>query len=88
MLRPNSQQVESIKTKEILQGVEDDATLLSLVGSILFEISPDVTPGRDHVASLDVKHIEEKVIDLIAAKRTKKNPQKWVVKSMDLKLVS
>ena len=38
MLRPNSQQVESIKTKAILQHVENGATLHSPIGSILFEI--------------------------------------------------
>ena len=44
MLRANSQQVESMKTKGVSQWVEDDVTSCSLVGTILFEISPDVTP--------------------------------------------
>jgi len=36
MWKPNSQQAESIKTKEVSQWVEDDATLHSPVGSVLF----------------------------------------------------
>ena len=79
MLRPNSQQVEGMKTKEVSQQVEDDATPRSLVDSISVEIVLDVTLGGDHVAILDAKHVEEKV-DLIAVRRTKKNQQKWVVK--------
>jgi len=62
-----------MKTKVVSQRVEDDGTPCSPVG---FEISPDMTPGEDHVAGLDAEHVEEKVIDLITARRTKKNPQK------------
>ena len=40
-----------------------------------------MTQGGDHVASLVAEHVEEKVVNLIAFKRTKKNPQKWVVKN-------
>jgi len=66
--------VDSLKTKEVSQQVEDDATLCSPIGSVLFGISLDMTPGGDHIADLNVIHVEEK-IDLIASKRTKENPQ-------------
>ena len=42
-----------MKTKAISRRVEDDATLRSSVCSVSFEISPDVTPGRDHVVGLN-----------------------------------
>ena len=60
MLRPNSQQVESMKSKEVSQRVEDDATPHFSVGSVSFGFSPNVT----YVAILDAEY-EEKVIDLI-----------------------
>ena len=60
MLRPNSQQVESMKTKEVSQRVENDATPRSPVGSVSFGISADVTLGRDYVAICDVKHVRRK----------------------------
>ena len=28
----------------------------------------------------DAERVEEKIVDLITTKRTKKNPQKWIVK--------
>ena len=51
-LRPNSQPMESMKTKTVSQRVEDDITPRSLVGLISFRISPDVTPGGDCVDGL------------------------------------
>ena len=56
---PNSQQVESMNTREESQWVEDDATPHSPIDSVSFEISPDVTPSGDHVAILDVEHVTE-----------------------------
>ena len=40
-----------------------------------------MTQGGDHVTSLVAEHVEEKVVNLIAFKRTKKNLQKWIVKN-------
>ena len=76
MLRPNSQQVESMNTNKISQLVENDATPCSPVGLVSFGISLNITPGGDHVADLIAEHVEEKVVDLFAVKRTKKYPQK------------
>jgi len=68
-LKPTvSQQVKNGKTKNVSQRVEVDATPPSPVGSVSIGISPDVTPGGDHVAILDAEHV-----DFIVAKRTKKN---------------
>ena len=39
-----------------------------------------MTLSGDHVANLNVGYVEENVVDLIASRRTTKNPQKWVVK--------
>ena len=50
-----SQQVERTKTKDESQRVEVDATPPPLVGSVLVRTLPDVTSGRDHVASFDVE---------------------------------
>ena len=41
------QQVERLKTNDVSQRVEVDATLPSLVSAISVEISPDVTPSGD-----------------------------------------
>ena len=38
--------------------MEVDATPPSPVGSVSVKISPDVTPGGDHVAALDVEQVE------------------------------
>ena len=57
-----------MKTKDVLQRVEVDATPPPPVSSISVEISLDVTPGGVQVATL------------VAAERTKKNAQRWVVK--------
>jgi len=58
MLRPNSQQVESMKTKAVSQRVEDVATPCSSVSSVSFGISADVISGGDIVANFDAKHVE------------------------------
>ena len=60
-----------MKTKDVSQQVEVDATPPFSVGSISVRISPDMTPGGDHVAILNDEQVEQ--IDLIAVKRTKKN---------------
>jgi len=48
-----SQQVERLKTKDVLQRVEVDSTPPPLVGSVSVRTSQDVTLGGDHVTSLD-----------------------------------
>ena len=50
-----SQQVERMKINDVSQRVEVDATLPSPVGSVSVRTSPDVTPGKNHVASLDAE---------------------------------
>jgi len=50
-----SQQVERMKTKDVPQRVEVDATPPSSVGSVSVEISLDVTMGGDYVAVLDAE---------------------------------
>jgi len=71
-----SQQVERLKTKDVSQRVEVDATPPPLVVSVSVRISSDVTPGEDHIGSFDVeqfKDIDEN-IELFAAIRTKIKP--------------
>ena len=80
MLRPNSQHMKSMKIKAVLQRVDNYAIPSSLIGSTSFGISQYATLSVDHVAVLDAKQVEEKIIYMIAARRTKKNPQKWVMK--------
>ena len=77
-----SQHVERIKTKNVLLWVEVDATPSPLVGSISVRTSPDVTLGRDHIASFDAEQIEDidENVKLFAAIGTKIRPQKWVKK--------
>jgi len=58
--------------------VEVDATSYCPVGSVSSEIPLVVTPGGDRVADMDTKHVEKDDSD--AARRTKGNPRKWVVK--------
>ena len=70
-----SQQVERMKTQNISQRVKVNATPPSPVGSVSVGISPDMTPGRDHVTDLDVEQVEGNV-DLVVVKGTKKNPHK------------
>jgi len=50
--------VERIKTKEVSQWVEVDATPPSPVGSVSVRTSPNVTPGGDHVISFDAEEVE------------------------------
>ena len=68
--------------------MEDDTTPCSLAGSVSFGILLNVSSGGDHIVGLNAEHVEEKVVDLIAVRRTKKNPQKWIVMKHDFKLVS
>ena len=54
MMKPmDSQWVESEKTYRISQQVESDATPLPLDKALLFEITPKVTQGGDHVTDED-----------------------------------
>jgi len=60
MVKPtNSQQVESEKTKKILQRVESDATSSYLDRTISLEIIPAVTQGIDHVTDQDADNDED-----------------------------
>ena len=54
-----SQQVERLKTKDVSQRVEIDATPLPPMGSISVRTSLDVTPSGDHVASLNAKQVKD-----------------------------
>jgi len=83
-----SQQVERMKTKEVSQWVEVNATLPPPVGSVSVRTSPDVTPSGDHVTSFDAEQVEyiDENFKLFAAIVTKINPRKWV-KKHDLKFV-
>jgi len=53
-----SQQVDRIKTKDVSQRMDVDAIPPSPVGSVLVGISPDVTPGGDHLFVLKAKQVE------------------------------
>ena len=77
-----SQQVERTETKEVSQRVEVHATNPSPVGSVLVKTSPDVIPGRDHVARVDTKQVEDIVedVELFAAIGTKIKPRLWLKK--------
>ena len=77
-----SQQVETLKIKDVLQRVEVDITLPPPIGSVSIRTSLDVTPGGDHVASFDVEQVEDidKNVKLFAATETKIKLQKWVKK--------
>jgi len=50
-----SQQVERMKTKDVSQRMEVNATPLFSVGAVSVGISPDLTPRGDHVAILDAE---------------------------------
>ena len=71
-----------MKTKNISQRVGVDTTLSPPVGSVSFKISPDVTPGGDRVAALDVEHVEDidEDVKLFTPIGTKINRRKWVKK--------
>jgi len=74
--------VERLKTKDVSQRVEVDATSPTPVGSVSVRTSPDVTPGGDHAASFDVEQVEDidENVELFAAIGTKIKSQKWVKK--------
>ena len=60
MVKPtNSQQVESEKTKEITQQVENDAILTSLNKTVSLETILAVTHDSDHVADEDADNDED-----------------------------
>ena len=69
-----------MKTKNVSQCVEVDTTPSPPVGSVSVKISPDVTPGGDHVAALNVEQVEyiDEDVELFAAIGTKMNSRKWV----------
>jgi len=64
-----------MKTNDLSQRVEVDATPPPPVDSVSVEISSDVTLGGDQVAIIDTEQVE-----LVATKGTKLNPRKWVKK--------
>ena len=68
--------MERLKTNDVSQRVEVDATPPPPVGSVSVRTSPDVTPGEDHVAGLDAKQVEDidEDVKLFAAIRTKIKP--------------
>jgi len=70
------QQVERLKTKDVSQPVEVDATPPSLVVSVSVRTSLDVTLGGDHVASFDAEKVEDidENVELFAAIGTKIKP--------------
>jgi len=68
-----------MKTKsEVSQRVEVDGTPHCLGGSLLSGIPSVVAPHGDRVADMNTEHVEKDSLD--AAKGTKGNPQRWVVK--------
>jgi len=71
--------VEKIKSKsEVSKQVEIDATPHCPVGSISSGIPSVMTLGGDRVADMNTEHVEKDDSD--AARVTKENPQRWVVK--------
>ena len=68
-----SQQVERMKTKDVSQRVEVDATPPPPIGSVQVRTLLDVIPAKDHVASFDVEQVEDidENVELIAAIGTK-----------------
>jgi len=74
-----SQQVEKMKIKlEVSQHVEVDATPHCPVGSVSFGIPSIIILGGDRVADMDTDHVEKDGSD--AARGTKRNPRRWVIK--------
>ena len=84
-----SQQVERLKTKDVSQRVEVDATPPPPVGSVSVRTSSDVIPSGDHIARFHAEQVEDidENVELFVAIGTKINPRNWV-RSMNLKLVS
>ena len=72
--------MERTKTKDVLQWVEVDTTLSLPVGSVSVRTSPDVTPGRDHIASFNAEQVEDvdENVKFFAAIGTKINSRKLV----------
>ena len=58
--------------------MESDATPYCLVGSVLSVISSVVISDENQVARMDIEHVEK--ISLVAARGTKRNLRKWIVK--------
>ena len=58
--------------------MEVDTTPPPPVGSVSVRISPDVTPGENHIASFDAEQIEDidENVELFATIGTKINPRK------------
>ena len=54
-----SQQVETSKTKELLQQVEIDADSSSLEESVSVRIIPEVTQGSDQVVEEDAEEVDQ-----------------------------
>ena len=50
--------MDKIKIKDVSQRMDVDAIPPSPVGSVLVGISPDVTPGGDHLFVLKAKQVE------------------------------
>ena len=84
MLKPKiSQQVEIIKTKEVLQQVKNDANPLSLESSASVRIIPKVTQGNDQAddeVDADDEEGQEQVMgdvpDSTAVRRPRRNTRK------------
>jgi len=53
-----------MKTNDVSQRVEGDATSPPPVSSVSVRTSPDMTPGGDHVASFDAEQVETLMIML------------------------
>ena len=60
MKSTNSQQVESMKTNEISQRVESNATPCTPDSSVSFEIPPEVIQDGDHVTIMMLKMLRIK----------------------------
>jgi len=50
-----SQSMERLNTKDASKRVEVDATPLSQVSLVSVGISPDVTPGGNHIVVIDIE---------------------------------
>jgi len=69
-----------MKTKEVSQWVEVDATPPCPVGWVSVKTSLDMTPGGDHVASFHAEQVDDidEDVELFAAIGAKIKPRKWV----------
>jgi len=92
LMKPTvSQQVETSKTKELLQQVESDADPPSLEDSVSVRIIPEVTQGGDQAAEGDTEDVEEgqeQVMDTVpdptAVERPRRNTRRpgWLTTDM------